>query len=46
MLLDALAYVPENMLALLDFPEGWSALAEMVAADLGVSSFGYRPTVH
>lgn len=45
-LFDALAYVPENMLSLLDYPEGWSALAEVVAADLGMGPVGFRPTVH
>lgn len=45
-LLRALSYLPENMLSLLDYPEGWSALAEFVAADLGLAPFGYRPTVH
>ncbi len=45
-LLRALSYLPENMLSLLDYPEGWSALAQYVAADLGFAPFGYRPTVH
>lgn len=45
-LLRALTYIPENMLSLLDCPEGWSVLAEFVAADLGLSPVGYRPTVH
>jgi len=45
-LLQALVYLPENMLSLLDYPEGWSALAEFVAADLGLDPFDYRPTVH
>ena len=45
-ILRALTYLPENMLSLLDCPEGWTALAEFVAADLGLAPFGYRPTVH
>lgn len=45
-LLRALTYLPENILSLLDYPEGWSALAEFVAADLGLAPCGYRPTVH
>ncbi len=43
---DALTFVPENMLALLASPEGWSALAQYVAAELGVQSLNYRPRVH
>lgn len=45
-LLRSLSYLPENMLSLLDHPEGWSTLAEFVAADLGILPVGYRPTVH
>lgn len=43
---DALTYVPDNMLPLLCSPEGWSALAQFVAADLGSPCLNYRPTVH
>ena len=43
---DALTRIPDNMLALLTSPEGWSALAQYVAADLGVQRLDYRPRVH
>lgn len=41
-----LAHIPDNMLALLESPEGWSALAQYVAADLGVHALDYRPQIH
>lgn len=43
---EALTYVPDNMLMLLGSPEGWSALAQFVAADLGAPCLNYCPTVH
>jgi hypothetical protein len=43
---EALTCVPENMLSLLASPEGWSALAQYVAADLGVQALNYAPRVH
>ena len=43
---DALTYVHDNMLPLLTTPEGWSALAQLVAADLGAPCLNYKPTVH
>ena len=43
---DALTYVPQNMLGLLSSPDGWAALAQLVAADLGVERLDFRPTVH
>jgi len=43
---EALTFLPENMLELLASPEGWSALAQYVAGELGLTPFGYRPTVH
>lgn len=46
MVFEALTFVPENMLGLLASPEGWSALAQYVAADLGLFCLCYRPTVH
>ena len=44
--LDRLTYVPDNMLVLLQSPEGWVALAEYVAADLGLGPVGFAPTIH
>lgn len=45
--LDALAFLPENMLDLLCSPEGWTALAEVVRADLCIGgNFIFKPTVH
>lgn len=43
---DALTFIPDNMLSLLNSPEGWAALAQFVAADLGVQGLNYRPQVH
>ena len=43
---DVLTYVPDNMLSLLHSPEGWAALAEFVAAELGAPSPSYLPTRH
>lgn len=42
----ALTYLPENMLLLLHSPEGWSALADYVAAELGAAAPAYRPLRH
>ena len=44
--LDVLCSVPDNMLSLLDTPEGWSALAGYVAGRLSMPSPGYTPTHH
>ena len=43
---DCLCTVSDNMLSLLDTPEGWSALAGYVAAQLGMCSPHYCPTMH
>lgn len=44
---EALTYVPDSMLPLLQSPEGWAALAAFVAADLGVLTVTtYAPTRH
>ena len=43
---DALCSVPENMLGLLDSPQGWSALASFIACDLRMAAPDYRPRVH
>ena len=42
----ALEGVPDNLLFLLDSPDGWTALAEYLGANLGKPSMQYRPTVH
>lgn len=42
----ALRLIPDNMLTLLDCPEGWTAIAGYVAADLGAVVPDYLPTVH
>lgn len=46
LVLDVMCTVPENMLTLLDSPQGWKALAGFVAAELGVSPPDYAPGVH
>lgn len=43
---DALCCVPANMLCLLESPQGWSALADYIAAYLGTPAASYAPTVH
>lgn len=43
---DRLTVVPDNMLSLLDSPEGWTALGLYIAADLGVPAIHFKPTVH
>lgn len=43
---DALTLVPENLLALLQSPQGWTTLAGMIAADLGADLPAFQPTVH
>lgn len=43
---DALTYVPDNLLPLLQSPQGWSALSAFVASDLGVVAPAFKPTVH
>jgi hypothetical protein len=43
---DALTLVPENLLALLQSPEGWGTLARMIASDLGADLPAFQPTVH
>ncbi|MCT2559232.1 hypothetical protein N0B51_09570 [Tsuneonella sp. YG55] len=43
---DALCSIPDNMLVLLESPEGWTALAGYVATDFGVPIVTYRPTIH
>lgn len=44
--LDALTLVPQEMLCLLQSPQGWSELAQCVATDLGVESINYHPQIH
>jgi hypothetical protein len=43
---DCLCTVPDNMLGLLDSPQGWSALAGFIAGDLGACPSDYKPKVH
>lgn len=41
-----LSLIPDNMLCLLDSPQGWTALADYVAAALGEGLGVYAPTIH
>lgn len=41
-----LTHVPDNMLSLLDSPEGWETLAAWVASNLGAAAPGYQPRRH
>lgn len=43
---DCLTAVPDNMLALLHSPQGWTALASLVAADNGVPEPLLTPSIH
>ncbi|MAM39267.1 MAG: hypothetical protein CL949_12400 [Erythrobacter sp.] len=43
---DALTYVPDNLLHLLESPQGWSALAGFISADLGIVAPAFRPAIH
>lgn len=43
---DSLTSVPDNMLSLLENPQGWSALAAYLAEDMGRVLHSYAPTVH
>lgn len=38
--------IPDNLLPMLDCPEGWMALAGLIASDLGAPFLDYSPTVH
>lgn len=42
----SLLKIPDNLLSMLDSPQGWSALAGYVACDLGAAHVDYFPTVH
>jgi hypothetical protein len=42
----SLLKIPDNLLPMLDSPQGWSALAAYVAGDLGVPHVDYFPTIH
>lgn len=42
----ALSTVPDNMLMLLDSPQGWTALAGFVSGELGVDGADLMPAVH
>lgn len=41
-----LCSVPENLLSLLDTPQGWTMLAGFAAAELGVDAPDFMPAVH
>jgi hypothetical protein len=43
---DALSTMPENMLTLLDSPQGWTALAGYCAAEMGVPAPDLMLRVH
>jgi hypothetical protein len=43
---DCLTSVPDNMLALLHSPQGWTALASLVAADNGLPEPLLMPSIH
>lgn len=43
---DALTFIPDNQLYLLDSPEGWTTLADTIARDLGVYAPSYAPGIH
>ena len=38
--------IPDNLLTLLDSPQGWTALAGFVSADLGAPPPDYCPVLH
>jgi hypothetical protein len=41
-----LCMVPDNMLSLLDSPQGWTTLSAFVAGELGICPPDYAPAVH
>lgn len=41
-----LCTVPDNMLTLLDSPQGWGAISGYVSAELGIVCPDYMPAVH
>ena len=43
---DALTFIPENMLSLLETPDGWAMLGQFVAGELDCSAPSYFPTSH
>ena len=43
---NSLTLIPDNMLSLLDHPQGWSAMAAYLADELRRAPTGYSPTVH
>lgn len=42
---DALTFIPDNMLSLLNSPEGWFVLSQYVADDLGLTGHIPQPTI-
>ena len=43
---DAMCTIPDNLLSLLCSPQGWTAIASMVAADHGKADPGFMPALH
>jgi hypothetical protein len=43
---EVLQSVPENLLTLLDSPQGWIGLMGVVSLELGIVCPDYRPSVH
>ncbi|AHE52819.1 hypothetical protein [Sphingomonas sanxanigenens] len=43
---DSITTLPDNMLTLLHSPQGWTAIAGMIAFDLGAAAKPFVPTVH
>ncbi|MBO81420.1 MAG: hypothetical protein CL801_08380 [Citromicrobium sp.] len=43
---ESLTHIPDNLLVLLESPEGWRALASYVALDLGLHDLRFMPTIH
>ena len=43
---DAMCTIPDNLLSLLCSPQGWTAIASMVAADHGRADPGFMPALH
>ncbi len=43
---DSICTVPDNLLSLLLSPQGWTAIAGMVAADHGLIAPDFKPRLH
>jgi hypothetical protein len=44
--LAAMCTIPDNLLSLLCSPQGWTAIASMVAADHHLADPGFMPALH